>query len=106
MVGEPDSGPVEARRVEVPLVLMERLAERGRPHGHGHVVAGSLEEVGAGQARRVPSPVGDDDAPAARRWTTEHVPGLYDLDPRKRKIWLVRARAGGDDDRVRRKRGD
>ena len=59
MMGEPDAGAVEARRVEVPLVLMKRLAERGRAHGHGHVVAGSLEEVSAGQARRVSSPVGD-----------------------------------------------
>ena len=105
MVRDADAGAVEARRVQVPLVLMERLAQRGRPDGHGDVVAGRLEEVGAGQARGVSAPVRHEDPPAARSWTAEDVPCLRNLHPRKREVGIVRPRAGGDDDRVGRQRG-
>ena len=64
MVLEPDAGAVEPRRVEIPLVLVEGLSEGGRTDRNGDVVPRCVEQISAGEARCVPAPVGDEDAPA------------------------------------------
>ena len=106
MVLEPDARAVEASRVQVPLVLVERLGDGGRADSDSDVVPGRVEELGAGEAGRVPAPVGDDHAPAAGPRAEKHVPGLNGLDSRQREVGFVRRRPGGDDDRVGRERGD
>ena len=83
VVLEPYAGAVEASRVQVPLVLVERLGDGRRADGDRDVVPGRVEEIGAREAGRVSAPVGDDHAPAAGPRAAEHVPGLDDLDSRR-----------------------
>ena len=50
VVLQPDAGAVEARCIQVPLVLMERLGDRSRADGDGDVVPSRVEELGAREA--------------------------------------------------------
>ena len=106
MVLEPDAGAVEPRRVEVSLVLVQRLPERGRPNRHGDVVPGRVEQLGAGQADASPPqsatttrrPRGRGPRSTSHAWTVS--------TPSSGKVGLVRPRSRGDDDRIGRERGD
>ena len=106
MVLDPDARAVEPLRIEVALVLVERVAEGSRADGQRHVRARRREELGRREAGGVAAPVRHDDPSGCRDRPREHVPRLHHLDSVQRDLRHVRASAGGDHHEVRSERGD
>src|SRR5581483_6683978 len=78
MVLDRDAGRVETREVQVPAVLVHALACRDRRQGERDVASRRRAELGAVEARRVASPVGDHYSAPGGHAALEQLPGLHD----------------------------
>src|SRR6185312_4669170 len=100
VVDELDAGVVEPGEVQVPLVLVDGLAERDRRRDEPHLGAAGGERLGGVEPGPVAAPVAHDDAVANLR-ARERVPGVDDRDAVAADRGPVRDGAGREDDPVR-----